>query len=242
MRTIIPLAGKDARFEKLGIYKPLIMLGDKPLIYRVVASNKFPLEKLYFVVLFEHEHKYNVSRKLKKFFGNSTTVAVIDKVCEGAPNSILEAKEIVSTNEGILIDLGDIIRELPNMAIDISSHRYSGIIPIDRNHVSNVWGYVVMSEGAVVQLKEKSLEKIKGGATMGLYYFSSGNEFIRYTTEMISQNKRVEYTHMFYVGPVYNQYLAAKKDIGVSHSKIIHTLGSPEEISSYIDHLEKTPK
>lgn len=243
MKTIIPLAGKDLRFEKLGVYKPLIMIGDKPLIYRVVVSNSFPLEKLYFVVLNEHEQKYGVSRKLKNYFGSSATIAIIDKICEGAPNSILEAKDLMDDNEDILIDLGDIIRELPNLKTDISSHpKYSGIVPIDKTFVNDVWGYTISKGNIVSELKEKSQEKIKGGATMGLYYFSSGGEFIKYATKMILKNQRVSYTGMFYVGPVYNQYIANGKTIGLSYAKIKHTLGSPDQIKTYISSLPKNHK
>lgn len=240
MKTVIPLAGKDLRFEKLGVYKPLIMIGDKPLIYRVVASNGFSLENLYFVVLYEHEQKYEVSRKLKKYFGSSATIAITNKICEGAPNSILETKDLIDDDEDILIDLGDIIRDLPNLKKDISSHPiYSGIVPIDRTFVNDVWGYTISKGGIVSELREKSLVKIKGGATMGLYYFSSGKEFIQYATEMIVKNQRVNYTGMFYVGPVYNQYIADGKTIGLSYATIRHALGSPDQIDWYIRHQQK---
>lgn len=234
MKTIVPLAGKDLRFESLGVYKPLIIIGKKPLIYHVLTSNGTSLDNLCFIVLHEHEKKFGVTNKLKNYFGQSTTVVVVPSVAEGAPCSILQAHELINDDEDILIDLGDVIRTPGSLLEDISSNHASGIVPIDPNHVAPVWGYITTQGKRVTQLLEKITTPIKGGATLGLYYFSSGSEYIKYSQLMMLRGKRTTYTGYYYVGPVYNEYIADQKVIGFSKMGIKHVLGSPHQIDLFI--------
>lgn len=239
MKIIVPLAGKDPKYEKLGVYKPLISVGGQPLIKYVLTHNGFPLEKLHFIILNEHEKKYNVRQQLEDHFGKDIHVYIIDKVTEGSPSTILEIEEVINDDEDILIELGDVLRDVSNLKKDIQTNNtYAGILPIDKEFTTEMWGYVRLEKNIVTYLHEKSLERMKGGATMGLYYFTKGKEFLFYTKQMIQKKIVIPPYNLYYVGVVYNKYIADGLSIAKSDAKIKYVLGSPDQIDAYLEKVK----
>ena len=72
MNIIIPLAGKDERFEKRNVFKPFIEIEGKPLIKFCTDSLEYPFKladiQLYFIILKEHQSKYSVSERLEEMY------------------------------------------------------------------------------------------------------------------------------------------------------------------------------
>ncbi|KKK91760.1 hypothetical protein LCGC14_2709740, partial [marine sediment metagenome] len=67
---IVPLAGKDENFESRGMVKPLTKIKGKEIIKLISESRPFSYEKAIFIILREHQEKYNLENELKKLFGD----------------------------------------------------------------------------------------------------------------------------------------------------------------------------
>ena len=76
MNIIIPLAGKDENFESLGIIKPLTKIQGKEIIKIISESRPFSYEKAIFIILKEHDEKYNLKNELKRLFGEKIKIVI----------------------------------------------------------------------------------------------------------------------------------------------------------------------
>ncbi len=236
MNIVIPLAGKDPRFKELP--KPLIEMRGKLLIERILERHHIlQSDKLTFIVLQEHNQQFAISEKLSAAFGKGIVVRTIPKLAQGSPCTILDgARDLIDNDEDILIELGDVLRNIDNLYRDIRNNKknVAGIIPIDRRTmVGRLWGYVVLDEkGNAAALREKEEVPSSDLATMGLYYFSRGRDFVWAVEEMIRRRSYL-YHDMFFVGPVYNELIRRGGAVAISENKIEAVLGSQEEIKEF---------
>lgn len=236
MNIVIPLAGKDPRFKNT--YKPLQNIGGKPLIVRV--AGRYPIsasDRIIFIILQEDETRFNVSYQLEKAFGGRLVFRYLNGVTHGSPCTILDAaKDIINTADDLLIELGDVVRDETGLveAIRKNSKNVSGIIPVEKRSIEGkLWGYVeAESTGRVLGLYEKERGYRAPWATMGLYYFSRGKDFV-WAAEQMIRNKSFLYNDNFFVGPVYNELIRRGDTTIISENIIEAVLGSPEEIGRY---------
>lgn len=78
------------------------------------------------------------------------------------------------------------------------------------------WSYVGLDEqGFVTEVVEKQV--VSNDATVGIYNFRRGRDYVQGAEQMIAKNLRVN--NEFYVAPVYNETLAAGAKI------VIHNVG-----------------
>ena len=77
-------------------------------------------------------------------------------------------------------------------------------------------------------------EVISNNATVGLYYFKKGSDFVENALDMIARNERVN--NEFYVAPVYNYSIArgGKYGIYIVDDGQMHGVGTPEDLDKYI--------
>lgn len=232
MNILIPLAGRDPRYTT---FKPFIPFQGKPLIQHVVEQHEISLkDNLIFILLKELEEEYNISTKLQDMFGNRIIIRILPKETRGAPCSILEgAFDIINTEKPLLIELADVLRDLKRFNHEIRNVHadIAGIIPVEPHRLlaDRPWGYVtITSNETMKQLVEKHLTSKPGYATMGLYFFTKGKDFVEASQQMITNNSFV-YNNNYFVGPVYNELAQMGKKIILSHVRIKHILGSPED-------------
>ncbi|MBI4128832.1 MAG: hypothetical protein HY460_02160, partial [Parcubacteria group bacterium] len=231
MNIVIPLAGKDTRFGTLP--KPLIKLGGKLLIERILESHRItPDDQLIFIVLEEYNEKFGMSDKLRVAFGEKIVIRTVDHLSPGSPWSIFDgARDLIDNDTNILIELGDVLRTLNNLYTDIErlKDQVAGVIPVERRIVADhLWGYVLADqEGSVKELREKEEVPSSNLATMGLYYFSHGKDFVWAAEEMM-RRKSFLYKEMFFVGPTYNEMIRAGMRVAISENRIEAVLGSQE--------------
>ena len=71
-------------------------------------------------------------------------------------------------------------------------------------------------------------------ATVGIYYFAKGSDFVKAALDMIVSNDRVN--GEFYTCPVYNYLITLGAKIGVYevNKDAMHGLGTPEDLRNYI--------
>ena len=93
------------------------------------------------------------------------------------------------------------------------------------------WSFVRLGQnGQIVQTAEK--RRISDWATTGLYHFSRGRDFVRYSDAMIAADERVN--GEFYVIPVYNRMIADGTRIYPEYADDIGVMGTPEDLVSFL--------
>ena len=99
------------------------------------------------------------------------------------------------------------------------------------------WSYAKYDdEGLVTEVAEKIV--ISDQATVGIYYYRHGKDFVRYAEQMLRKNIRIN--NEFYVCPVYNEFIADGKRIyfyEISKNQM-HGLGTPEDLNEYLEFKE----
>ena len=74
---------------------------------------------------------------------------------------------------------------------------------------------------------------ISDQATVGIYYFRHGSDFVRFAKQMIAKDIRVN--GEFYVCPVFNELVQAGLDVYISEIEPgqMHGLGTPEDLEAF---------
>jgi NDP-sugar pyrophosphorylase family protein len=246
MNICIPLAGRGQRFVDAGYKdpKPFIPIKGKPMIQWVIENLDFTDQEMAFTFIVQKEHceKYKFDSRIiniiENCYGsrvaNRTNIIQIDYITEGAACTVLKARNIINTEEDLLIANSDQYMNWSSSLFEdgLIQTNADGCIPVF--HCTHPkWSYAELdAKGNVVRVKEK--EPISTYATTGLYWFKYGSDFVWAADEMINKNIRVN--NEFYVCPVYNELIIPKnKKITVFPipTFAMHGLGTPEDLEEF---------
>ena len=93
------------------------------------------------------------------------------------------------------------------------------------------WSYAKTDkDGFVEKVAEKKV--ISKEATVGVYYWKKGSDYVKYAEQMISKNKKVN--NEFYVCPVYNEAIEDKKLIKTVKVDEMIGMGTPQDLEQFI--------
>jgi hypothetical protein len=97
------------------------------------------------------------------------------------------------------------------------------------------WSFVGFdANGRVNRVVEKQV--ISDEATVGIYNFKRGHDFVAAAEAMIQANERVN--GEFYVAPTYNIMIAAGKKLGVHNIGSVghgmYGLGTPDDLNQFL--------
>lgn len=229
MNILIPMAGAGSRFSQFGYLdpKPLIKIRHKTMIGMVIDNLNVPA-KFTFVVRKEHCENYNLEKELQSKCPRCNIIK-IDKLTEGAACTTLLAKDIINTDEDMLIANCDQFIEWNPIDFINMAKQNDGCILTFFNQ-SNKCSYAkVSSDGYVTEIKEKIV--ISNDATVGLYYWKRGSEYVSYAEQMISKNIRTN--NEFYTAPVYNEAIADSKKITIFKVDKVWGTGTPEDLDIF---------
>jgi len=216
IQIVIPMAGRGSRFSDAGILtpKPLIQVGGKPMIQWVIENIRPSKEHQFtFICLDEHLIKYpDVLCTLKNLCPGCNIVRV-NQVTEGAACTVLLAKDFINTQDELMIANADQIVDanIDDYLDEMASNKADGLImTFESNHPK--WSFCKMNDkGDVTEVVEKQV--VSDEATVGIYNFKHGADFVRAAQQMIERNLRVN--GEFYVAPAYNQLICEGKKITV---------------------------
>jgi dTDP-glucose pyrophosphorylase len=82
----------------------------------------------------------------------------------------------------------------------------------------------------VSEVAEK--KPISNNATVGIYYWQKGSEYVKYADQMIDKNVRTN--NEFYVCPVFNEAIQDGKKIKIKEIKKMWGLGTPEDLEYFL--------
>lgn len=233
LNVLIPMAGAGSRFQQAGYTfpKPLIEVNGKPMI-QVVVDNLNVDANFIFVVQKDHREKYNLDTLLNLITPNCKIVEV-DGLTEGAACTTLLAKEYIDNDAPLLMANSDQFLEWDSnefMYKMIEQRVDGGIVTFTSTHPK--WSFAKVNEiGDVIEVAEKN--PISDIATVGVYYWSKGSDYVKYTEQMIEKNVRVN--NEFYVCPVFNEAIGDGKIIRTFNIDKMWGLGTPEDLKYYLE-------
>jgi beta-phosphoglucomutase-like phosphatase (HAD superfamily)/dTDP-glucose pyrophosphorylase len=232
MNVLIPMAGAGSRFASAGYTfpKPLIEVQGKPMIQVVLENLKIDAHYV-FVVQREHYEKYNM-KHLLSMLSPGCDIVCTDGVTEGAACTTLLAKQFIDNNDQLLIANSDQWVEWDSsefMYAMQGSNVGGGIVCFHSLHPK--WSYVKENQlGHITEVAEKRV--ISDTATIGIYHWGKGSDYVKYAEEMIGADERVN--GEFYVAPVYNRAIAAGLIVKKYMAKTFKGLGTPEDLNAFL--------
>tara|TARA_Y100000592_G_scaffold78259_1_gene123006 strand:- start:2029 stop:3432 length:1404 start_codon:yes stop_codon:yes gene_type:complete len=239
MKVLIPMAGAGSRFEKAGYTfpKPLIEINGKPMIQVVVENINVEAQHI-FIVQKSHYEKYNL-KYLLNLISPDCEILQVEGVTEGAACTTLLAKEFIDNDQPLLTANSD-------QYVDWDSNEFlysmqadgvdGGILTFDSVHPK--WSFAKTDDdGYVTEVAEK--RPISKRATVGIYYWNKGSDYVKYAETMIEKNDRVN--NEFYVCPVFNHAINDGKKIKTFDidKGSMWGLGTPEDLKTFLEKHEE---
>lgn len=237
LNIVVPMAGRGSRFANAGykLPKPLIDVNGRPMI-EVVTQNIRPKceHRFIYICLQEHIETYDLPHVLSRIAPGSVIVPVCE-VTEGAACTVLLAERYINNSDALMIANSD-------QYVDIDINDYLSAMQENDGLIMTMtasdpkWSFIKYDEqGYVTMIREK--EVISDEATVGIYNYKHGADFVKYAKQMIQKNVRVN--NEFYVAPVYNEMVESGKklvsfNIG-SENNGMYGLGTPEDLSFFLD-------
>jgi len=237
LNIVVPMAGRGSRFAEKGfaLPKPLIPVFGIPMI-KVVIDNIRPNSPHRFIFICQEGHlkDYQLDQHLKTWSPGCSVIA-IDRITEGAACTVLLSRESINSDDPLMIANCDqyVDISIDDYLHDMQTRKLDGLImTMKANHPK--WSYVGFDQGGRVnRVVEK--EVISDEATVGIYNFRKGSEFVSGAEEMIAKNLRVN--NEFYVAPVYNQLIERGATLGVysigTEGNGMYGLGIPEDLEKF---------
>lgn len=235
LNIVIPMAGRGSRFAREGydLPKPLIPVQGHPMI-QVVIENLRPAtpHRFHFLILRDHDETYGLADKLRGW-APGCSIAFVDEVTEGAACTVLLARDAIDTADPLMIANCD-------QYIDASIDAYLADMKDADGLIMTMWAdddkwsFVRRDDtGRVVEVIEKVV--VSDEATVGVYNFARGADFVRGADAMIAAGNRVN--GEFYVAPVYTALAEDGAEIRChSIGKVgagMHGIGVPDDLKAF---------
>ena len=240
INIVIPMAGMGSRFAKDGYLKPkpFIDVAGLPMIERVIKNLSMPNANYILIARKEHlEQEKETVEYLKEKY--DAIFIAIDKLTEGTACTVLFARALINNDFPLLIANSDQIvdMQIADFIFDCENRKLDGsILCFLDKELNPKWSFAkTNANGMVTEVKEK--EVISNNATVGIYLFNKGKDFVNGTLDMIINNDRVN--NEFYTCPVYNYCIKENKKIGIFNIDFaaMHGIGTPEDLTKYLAKL-----
>ena len=232
LNVLIPMAGAGSRFADAGYTfpKPLIEVRGKPMI-QVVVENLNIEANYIFICQREHYDTYNL-KYLLNLIAPDCKIVLVDSITEGAACTTLLAKEFIDNDQPLVMANSDQYVKWNSNEVMYAFNADSidgGILTFNASHPK--WSYAKLNEeGFVSEVAEKKV--ISDLATVGVYYWSKGSDYVKYAEQMIEKNIRVN--NEFYVCPVFNEAIQDGKKIRVKTIEKMWGIGTPEDLNYFL--------
>ncbi len=238
LTIVIPMAGHGSRFADAGydLPKPLLPIHGMPMIEAVVR-NLAPSEPARFVFICRREHlaSYGFEAGLRQA-APDTVIVPIDEVTEGAACTVLLAEHAIDADDVLVIANSDqwVDHDMDAHLAVMRRDALDGLI-MTMTADDPKWSFVELDAARrVTNVVEKVV--VSDEATVGIYTFARGGDFIRAAKAMIAADERVN--GEFYVAPVYNQLIAEGAAVGIDNIGAegagMYGLGIPSDYEGFL--------
>jgi beta-phosphoglucomutase-like phosphatase (HAD superfamily)/dTDP-glucose pyrophosphorylase len=233
LNVLIPMAGAGSRFSAAGYTfpKPLIEVRGKPMI-QVVVENLNIEANYIFLVQKSHYETYNL-KYLLNLIAPGCKIVQVDGLTSGAASTTLLAKEHIDNDAPLVMANSDQFVEWNSnecMYAFSADSIDGGILTFKATHPK--WSYAKLDEnGFVSEVAEKKV--ISDEATVGIYYWRHGSDYVKYAEQMIEKDIRTN--GEFYTCPVFNEAIGDGKKIRVKNIEKMWGIGTPEDLNYFLD-------
>ena len=241
INIVIPAAGGGKSFITAGYTfpKPLIDIKGKPMVQLVIENLKPKMDHK-FVLICQKEHfdKYSLNQVFHNSTKSNFECIQLYASTQGAACTVLTAVDYINNDSDLIIANAD-------QVIDVNINKFikyaraskaDGVI-MTFPSLHPRWSYTrVGKKNGVLEVAEKKV--ISDKATVGIYYFKKGSDFVTAALSMIHKN--IRFNNDFYVCPVYNELILDGKKVIIYDIKQehMHSLGTPEDLNTYLSYLE----
>lgn len=236
LNIVIPMAGEGSRFVKAGFKtpKPFIDVCGKPMIVRVMESLAYRNAR--YILLARKSHLAVESRAVKQIEKNYNAVFLpIDRLTEGTVCTVLHARKYIDNASPLVIANSDQIIDtgIAGLVDRCLKEGLDGaIMTFVDPHRDKKWSFARINKaGLVTETREKL--PISRYATVGIYAYRRGSDFVDAAIDMIAANDRVN--NEFYTCPTYNYAIRNGKRVGIFNIRRsqMHGTGTPEDLAGY---------
>ena len=235
---VVPMAGRGSRFADAGyaMPKPLIEVGGRAMIDLVIANLRPSRpHRFVFIAQRDHERRYGIVERLSSW-APGCEVILLDGVTEGAACTVLEAAHLIDSANPLMIANSD-------QWVDVDIDDY--LAAFDRTGADGFvmtmtatdpkWSFVRFDRaGRPSGIVEKV--PVSDVATVGIYDFARGSDFVGAARAMIAADKRVN--GEFYVAPVYDELVAGGGSFAVygigAEADGMYGLGTPTDLDLFL--------
>ncbi len=238
LNIVMPMAGRGKRFADEGYAhpKPLIPVHGRPMT-EVVIDNLRPARphRFVFLILRAHAQEFGFDRYLREW-APGCEVRFVETVTEGAACTVLLARDLIDNDHPLMIANCD-------QWVDVNINDYLAVG--DEPGVDGLimtmwaddpkWSFVRFdAAGRIVEVIEKKV--VSNEATVGIYNFRRGSDYVRAADQMITKNLRVN--NEFYVAPAYNELIAEGSQLRVYNvgreNDGMYGLGIPDDLKRFL--------
>lgn len=237
INILIPAAGKGERLSSYKLPKPLITIKGYPMINwatrNVINCNSIN----HFIYLIRKDlSKINstlLQRYLLELRKNNIIIEVEDNQ-DGPVITCLKASCYYNNDIPLIITNCDMF--LGDEKFNINDFIFKmkdidgGIVVFEPSDLSCKYSYVSLNDNKFVD-KVAEKEPISNYATVGIYYWKKGSDFVKYANKMIEKNIRIN--NEFYVCPVYQEAIDDNKKIKIYKINEFYDLGDPESLEKF---------
>ena len=241
LNIVIPMAGLGSRFRDAGysVPKPLIEVLGRPMY--AWAAESLPLaqsSQLIFILLKSQPEFPELERDIhERYRAYHPVVLSVPELTAGQSMTVLRAKELINREEPLLIHNADTAFTVdPGWVAQAWQEPCDGALLVFPSTESR-WSFSRTNlEGWVEEVREKKV--ISPWATTGTYWFRRGSDFVR-AAEMQRNSERREASE-FYVGPLYNDLIAAGARVKNYPIDQLFCLGTPEDLTVTLAEVKRT--
>ncbi|WP_026654818.1 glycosyltransferase family 2 protein [Butyrivibrio sp. AE3003] len=242
MKILMLFSGDDTAFKENGFLYPknLIEIDGTPMIQNVIQCFRDVLDCADEILLTMRQpeiDRYHTSSVARLLFP-SVKIISVPNITKGAACAVLLAIKNIDNNEELVVINGDIILEesiLPAIENFRKRKLDGGAVTFESVHPR--WSFVKCDEsGQIIEATEK--RPISRNATIGVYYFRKGSDYVKAAENMIRKDASVN--DLFYICPVFNEMVLMQKKLGIYKvdRNRYFSLASPNGIEAYQNHLE----
>tara|TARA_X000000950_G_scaffold267742_1_gene344521 strand:- start:546 stop:1283 length:738 start_codon:yes stop_codon:yes gene_type:complete len=232
IQLIIPAAGPNLEFDRMGNHKLLLDIYNKKLIQWVQLSRPYDLSKGLFIFNKFHEKKYNLVKNISKVLGKKIKFKLLDKYTLGAPQTVLSIKDLILEEKPMFIDLLDQYLDLKSFYKFCLTKKIDGCVPIFQSLFYDR-GYAILdTKKNIKKISEKNKIPISTNSTGCVSFFKKAKDFFYYCNLMIKK-KQKSANGKFMISLVYNEMIKDNYKIKGFDCEFIASLGSVKSLKSF---------
>lgn len=206
---------------------------------RWVIENLKPKTPHQFIFIGQKSHidAFDLSPKLRAWAPGCHVIG-LDAMTQGAACTALEASRFIDDAHPLMIANCDqyVDADIDDYLGQLQLRQLSGLL-MTMKAFDPKWSFVTLdAQNLVTRVVEK--KRVSDIATVGIYNFARGCDFVRAAKQMIAKNLRVN--NEFYVAPVYNELIEEGARIGIydigQEFMGMYGLGTPKDFQQFADH------